>query len=80
MKFVQFEIWRPMDAQKAAYAAEEKIGHYFTRYDSETGEGSGWFGTADEPMYDFRREIIDGELAESTRGYGQGCFWSEWRV
>ena len=80
MKFVEFKVWRPMDSKKAAYATEEKIGYYFTRYNPETGEGSGWFGGADEPLYDFRREVVDGELAESTRGYGQGCFWSEWRV
>lgn len=79
MKFVHFKLWEPMDAVKAAYAAEENIGYYFTRYDPETGEGAGWFGAEEVPMYLFRRELIFGDLAESTRGFGKDCIWSAWR-
>lgn len=59
-------------------------GWYFTNYDPETREGKGWFGTEDHQSYAFEDELREdeyGDLVLMSRncGYGEGCFWSEWR-
>lgn len=36
----------------------EGFGLYFTKYNPETGEGHGWYGTATEKAYHFERKII----------------------
>ena len=57
----------------------ERIGWHYTRFDPETGEGKGWFGSSDEPSYYFEAALVDGELCQRTCGVGQGCFWTDWR-
>lgn len=62
-----------------------KIGHYYTAYNPETGEGHGWFGGPESVEYRFREELRFNpqsgreELMQQTCGVGQGCFWTEWR-
>ena len=68
------------------------LGHYYTRYNPETHEGEGWFGSADKPEYYFEDALVpeycvqggdqdSDELVLASRncGIGEGCFWSEWR-
>lgn len=57
----------------------EGFGLYFTRYDPETGEGCGWYGTAEEKAYHFERKLIGGTLMQHECGYGPGCFYNEWK-
>lgn len=59
------------------------IGYYYTRYDPETGEGQGWFGSQQEVSYYFREKLrvnAHGKtvLMMQTCGKGQGCFWTGW--
>jgi hypothetical protein len=57
----------------------EGFGLYFTKYNPETGEGHGWYGTATEKAYHFERKIIGGTLMQHECGYGRGCFYNEWK-
>ena len=45
----------------------------------ETRDGfeTGYVTCDGEPQFDFDRDLVTGEYR--TCGYGQGCFWSEWR-
>ena len=60
-------------------------GWWYTSYNPRTGEGTGVFGTPDEPAYKFKLERMYNpqsghyELMESDCGLDQGCFWSDWR-
>lgn len=63
---------------------DRPTGWFYTSYNPETHEGEGWFGTEDRPSYDFENELREdeyGDLVLMSRncGYGEGCFWSEWR-
>lgn len=70
----------------------EGVGWYYTTYNAETGESTGWFGSEEEPQYWFENALVpeyaiqggdpeseDLFLASRNCGVGEGCFWTEWR-
>lgn len=64
----------------SAKGIPQGIGWYYTKYNLETGEGEGWFGTENDIDYFFEdvvEEDIDGDLCMMvyTKGVGDGCFW-----
>lgn len=74
VKFIHISAWYPKLKN-----TNPNEGWYFTKYNDKTKEGEGYFASESGPEYDFERRIFDGQLMESTCGYGHGCIWSEWR-
>lgn len=74
VKFIHISAWYPKLEGK-----NTNTGWYFTEYNEKTKEGEGYFSSVIGPKYDFIRRCFDGQLMESTCGYGEGCVWSEWR-
>lgn len=75
-KYVAFQQF-----SSATYPSDkvsEGIGWYYTKYNPETGEGKGIFGTPEDPEYKFEFAVINGKLKGRNCGFGQGCFWSGW--
>ena len=63
----------------------EDLGFYYTKYNPDTKEGAGWFGTESKPEYWFKDLLIYDEVYEEnilksrTCGIGKGCFWTEFQ-
>ena len=65
IKFVQHENAAP------------GVGHYWARLNPETGEGYGWFGTADTMEYRITNRFVCGQPMGGNCGIGPGCVWTE---
>lgn len=63
----------------------QNLGWYYTKYNEDTGEGEGFFGTPEAPQYMFidtieRDELGLEVLVERVCGYGASDIWSEPRT
>lgn len=74
VKFIHISAWYP-----GRKGTSPNTGWHFTEYDPETKEGEGYFASESGPEYDFERRVFDGQLMERSCGYGNGCFWTDWR-
>lgn len=74
VKFIHISAWYPK-----LEGINTNSGWCFTKYNEETKEGEGYFSSERRAQFDFIRRRFGGQLMESTRGYGEGCVWSEWR-
>lgn len=64
---------------------DKDLGWYYTKYNPDTKEGEGWFGTETEPEYWFEDVLVYNEVYEEdilksrTCGIGEGCFWTDFQ-
>lgn len=64
---------------------ENNLGWYYTKYNPNTKEGEGWFGTESKPEYMFEDLLMYDEvygedvLKSRTCGIGEGCFWTDFQ-